>query len=393
MRIRVRRGGRSAVAWFLVAGAALGCSSGNPGGETGGNPGGEPGGNPGTTIAPPATPVSQCSVTSNTAISSDEASSPAVAYGGGHFAVVSSSGAHGGAVVLAIVDMDGRTLHQQTLSTGNGTSTAVAALPGGGYLVAWEERTGTGGTVLAVRVGADGIPAGNPITVATSASAEAHPDVAAGRGGALITWTEASGGYVAEVTHDAIANKTALPGAAQTAVVAGSKGAAVWSAGPQIGFRTIAMPGAAAAPPVMFRSAPGRANLPRAAAGPDGYGVVWEDTRGGSDNEAVYFARIGADGRTSPEVAISPGGGSADYPDVAFVGDRAAVTYYQFRDGPPAVYLRLVDENGARVGEELQVSGHGGARFPRIAWAGGGNLGIAYAQRGGPVRLAIVDCH
>jgi hypothetical protein len=79
-------------------------------------------------------------------------------------------------------------------------------------------------------------------------------------------------------------------------------------------------------------------------------------------------------------------------PDVAFVGDRAAVVYYQFRDGPPVVYLSLIEPGRGRVGEELRISGRGGARFPRIASAGGGTLGVTYAQRGGPVRLATITC-
>jgi len=170
MRSSVRRGGRPAVAWLLAAGAALGCGTGS------GEPGGGSGSGPGGPSAPPATPVTRCSVTSDTALSAGEATSPAIAFGGGHFAVAWTNGAHGGAVVVSIVDADGHALHEQTVAAGSGVSPAVAALHGGGYLVAWEELAGAGGAVRAIRVGVDGGPAGSTLTLATTASAEAHPD-------------------------------------------------------------------------------------------------------------------------------------------------------------------------------------------------------------------------
>jgi len=75
-----------------------------------------------------------------------------------------------------------------------------------------------------------------------------------------------------------------------------------------------------------------------------------------------------------------------------FLGATAAVVYYQFRDGPPAVFLSLIDPQSGQPGNEVRVSGHPAAHYPRVAAGEGDDLGVAYAQRGGPVRLALLAC-
>ncbi|MFT3773053.1 MAG: hypothetical protein QM820_47330 [Minicystis sp.] len=402
----VRRASACAVASCLAAVAAIGCETGGVVGG-GGGPGTSgpgitgpgttgPGTTGGETSHAPATPVSGCEVDSDLELGAGD--SPAIAAGNGRFAIAWIDPAQGGDVMLTLADESGQSVHQERIAAGPAAavSPTIAAIPGG-FLVAWEELAGAGGTVRAVRVGADGRPQGGAITLATAGSAEAHPDAATTASGALVAWTEANGAVVGEIRDGALAGKMSLPGAAQAAV-AGTRGglAAVWSAGPSLGFARLpaALSTAGAAMNVVtFRAAAGRANIPRLAAGPDGsYAVVWEDTRGGPDNEAVYIATVGAGGQPSAEMQVSPPGGSANYPDVAFIGGRAAVTYYQWRDHPSAVYLTLIDPGHGRVGKDLQISDEEPARLPRIAAGAGGTLGVAYAQRGGSVRLAVVSC-
>jgi hypothetical protein len=165
----------------------------------------------------------------------------------------------------------------------------------------------------------------------------------------------------------------------------------VWTAGNKLGFARLSSPihGVDA---VIFRDAPGVANVPRmAAANGGGYWITWEDSRGGQNDEAIYLAHADASGKVGRELRVTGTEGSADYPDVASMGENAAVVYYQFRDGPPAVYLSLIGPDMNRIGEPLRISGHGGARFPRVA-ASGGALAVTYAQRGGPARVAVVVC-
>ena len=386
----------SSVVAAVVGVLAAGCGTGGPSTGPNGDDAG-PGG-PATGAAPPGKAPTACSVTSDTAISAGEATSPAIAYGKDRFAVAwTDLSRDAGDVMLTVVDHDGHTLHEQPIAQGAGTATlpSVARLPSGGFLVVWEDIAGAGGAVRGQRVGEDGTPHGPPFLISRTVNAEAHPDVATTRSGAAVAWTEAGGASIGTVVNEAVENAVTVPGAAQAALASSRDGlAAVWSSGSQIGFAPLTLPlrTAQTAHPSLFRVAPGKANLPRIVAAGSGFIAAWEDNRGGDGNESVRLTRLSADGTASGEIEISPPGSSANYPDVAWLGSTAAVVYYQFRDGPPSVYLSLVSPDLRRVGEELKVStAHGGARFPRVAY-GDGKLGVTYAQRNGPVHLALVDC-
>lgn len=382
---------------LTVACAATACGTGGVTGtgETtggGGTDGGKPDG--GEVVAPPPqTDIAGCRVDTDTAIDDAVGSAPAIAYGGGRFAVAWVEPARG-AVQVAVRDAAGAGAAPRSIPSANATAPALAALRGGGFLLAWEEVAGAGGTVRAQRLDAEGAPAGHAFTVASVGSDDARPDVSPRGDGALIAWTEGGRAAVAAVAGGALTERLTLPGAAQAALTCGGEAqAAVWAAGAQIGFARLPAQLTGDARPLASLPAPGGANLPRAAPAADGGAVVvWEDLHGGAGDEAVYFASIDAGGRASTPVQVSPPGGSADTPDVVMIGSRAVVAYYQFRDGPPAVYLTVVDPDRGPVGEALRVSGHGGARYPRIAWAGGATLGVAYARRDGPVHLAAVTC-
>src|SRR4029078_8042746 len=71
----------------------------------------------------------------------------------------------------------------------------------------------------------------------------------------------------------------------------------VWTAGTRLGFATLSWP-IRSVETTIFRDAPGAANLPRTvSAGKSAYWIVWEDTRGGQDGEAIYLARTEASGK------------------------------------------------------------------------------------------------
>lgn len=378
------------IASALAVLALGGCS----GGAT---TGGEPDGGRTPSEPPPKTPVSSCSVKSDVALAEGAGTAPAIAYSGGHFAVVWTDLTRGaGDVVLTLVDADGKKIGEHRIAEKSSAEVAptIASMPGGGFLVAWEEIHATGGALRAARVDQDGALDGAPFTVAEMVSAEAHPDAAPTGKGALLAWTEATGAVVAEIDRDKVGAKMSIPGAMQAALAGGDRGAAVWVAGERVGVaRGLAPLPKVVEKPTMLREAPGRANVPRIAAGTDErLAAVWEDARGGPEREAVFFASVDREGRVSREIQISPAGGSADVPDVAWIGDRAAVAYYQYRDGPSSIYLTIVDPKEGRAGAELRVSEKRGARFPRLAWAGGGDLAVTYAERSGPVRLAVVTC-
>lgn len=330
-----------------------------------------------------------CTVAGEAAIGSGEVASPVIAFGGGKFAVAwSEKGAPG--VQVGIVDEHGASLGQRTIATGvTPTEPAITALPGGGFLVAWQER----GTVRGARLDAEGHPLGEPFAIAKTTSLGARPDVAASAHGTAIAWTDATSALLGELGPTGLAAKTSLAGAADPSLASGSDTVAmVWTTGSRIGFAQLASP-MSTITPTFLREAPGKANVPRAAvAGGGGFWVTWEDDRGGDGHESVRLARIDESGKASAEVSVPGDDGSANYPDVAALGEHAAVTYYQFRDGPPRVFLTFIGPDLRREGEDFRVSGQTPARFPRIA-AGRDTLGVVYALRSGPGRVTVLTCH
>jgi hypothetical protein len=381
-------------ACFLALG--LGVVACGGGGQKTGTDGGAPGGEgsgPGTGTSA----VPTCSVKKETVLATGGAASPAIAFAGGHFAVAWTDIAGGGGDAhLAIVDQDGNQLGDHVLSAGASQQATLTALPDGGFLAAWQELGAAGGGVVrAERVSADGTPRGAAFTVKATADADARPDLAANAGGAAVAWEETGSVHVGDLKGTTLANEQTLDRAGDPALTAAREGGdgfgLAFTSGARLGFAELSTP-IGRMKPSFFRSAPGIANVPRVAAGPDGsFAFVWEDPRSGAGNEAIYLVRADDDGKVSDEARVSSDAGSADYPDVTFVGRYAAVVYYQYRSGPPAIYLTFVGPDRQRVGEDLKVSDKG-ARFPRIA-AGDGTLGIAYADRGGPLQISVIDCH
>lgn len=378
--------GRASWRAVAVAGStfiAIGCG----GGEAEPPGGGEPA---------PKKSVTSCSVESDVVVGTGKATSTAIAFHGGRFAVAwTDEGRDGGDVMLTVLGENGRVDRTVTITTEKEKSTSPAiTATDDGFLVVWQDASDNGGKLRAARVDKDGALQGSAYTITETTGAEAHPAVVQTDAGPMVAWTEAHDAVVTMAGTGAPRARSTMPAGTQIALAGGDDAAAVWVDGSKIAFARIDAPPAQRTPtPMRFRNAAGRANLPRLAAGPDDdFAVVWEDARAGAEKEAVYLTHIDEDGRASREIILSRAGGSANTPDVAWLGDRAAVAYYQYRDGPSSIYLTLVDPEAGTVGNELRVSTVKGARLPRVIWAGGGKLGVTYAERGGPAHMAVVSC-
>jgi hypothetical protein len=326
-------------------------------------------------------------VAGTTDLGTAEATSPAVAFGAGRFAVAwteEHTGLH-----LAVVDDLGNQVATRILATGPKLAeAAVTALPAGGFFVAWQEA----GAVRALRVGADATPAGSAFTLGTTAGGAPRPSLAAAAGGTAITWADTTGVTVGEPSDTGLGTPATVPGGADPALAA-SADALVFTTGNKLGFARLALP-VRKLEPEIFGDLPGAIKVPRAsAAGHGSFFVTWEDDAAGDGHEAVYLTRIGADGKRASEVLVSSDSGSANYPDVATVGGYAAVVYYQWREGPPAVYLSLLGPDLRPAGEDLRVS-EKGARVPRVASStpAEGTLGVVYTRHDAPARLSRVTC-
>jgi hypothetical protein len=338
---------------------------------------------PGGPEAPPSGVAPVCSIANDGALGTTEGTSPSVAFSGGHFAAAWTEAS---GVYAAVADEHGNVGPGQRLPAGpHAADAALGALPGGGFLAVWREP----GAVRAAPLGPDGSP-GKAFDVASTNGGDPRPSVLAAKGETVIAWADASGVTLASLRGTTLGTKDRVPGASDPALAAcGDAVGLVFATGQKLGFEQLGH-AAGGAQPVLFRDASGKANVPRASAAGDGIFVTWEDDRGGDGNESVFLTRV-AGGKPAAEVSVPGDTGSANYPDVASLGDYAAVVYYQFRDGPSAVYLSILGTDLQRAGDDLKISGKGG-RTPRIA-AGGGNLAVVYAHKGAAARLALVTCH
>jgi hypothetical protein len=134
---------------------------------------------------------------------------------------------------------------------------------------------------------------------------------------------------------------------------------------------------------VALRSDPTDATQPRLAATANGFLAAWEDARSGSDNE-LHLSAIDANGAAGGDALVeTPMTGDANWPAIAWSGATAAVAYYQYRSGPPQIFLTRFDGAGTRLdGADLQVSSTPSgarARFPAVAWSGSA-FGVAWVD-------------
>lgn len=391
---------RARIAWIAlgVLGLAAGC-----GGETKGTSStgtGSSGSGTGGSSAAGGGPAALCSVgVRDVLVSEGAGTSPAVAFAGDRYLVVwTSTTKDAGDIRLAVLDAKGAKVTEQAVAEGPGESAFPSVIPeqGGGFLVLWQDKAAAGTVVNGRRIDAQGMPKGAPFQIAQSTSAEARPTAAPATAGDAVAWSDAMSSTTALLNGEMPASKTPIDQGTNTAL--GGSGAnlgATWVAGSKVGAARITSPGAPLTP-VLFRNAAGKANAPRVAAHDDGtLTVVWEDNRAGDANETIYLTRIDKAPQAGMEKRIPTSPASANYPDVAWTGSHDAVVYYQFRDGPPAIYLSLVAPDLASSGQDLKISGDGiSARYPRITRTGDamGTLGVVYAEKDGKIRASLVTC-
>ncbi|WP_437563948.1 hypothetical protein [Sorangium sp. So ce542] len=384
-----------AISAAIIA-AAWGCGSGGRGGgaDTGGGGGAGGAGTGGSGAATggggTGSHAAACTITSRgLEVSSGRGTTPAIAGTGAGYAVAwQERGADEGDIHLAVIDADGNKLREEEIAAGPGVSSHPSVQRDGeGLLVVWQDQDGTGSVVRGRRATLEGVPEGAAFDLVESGAAESWPIAAAGRDGVVVAWMDAGGSLISSLERGALGNATPLDQARFPAVATdGERTALAWSQGDALFF---ARPRQGIAPLDRIAHQGVDAKLTRVALGGDDAFVVWEDTRAGA--EQIRAIRISAQDEVSREAVVSPGDGSANWPALAWTGRHLAVAYYQFRDGPAAVYVALLNRDLSPAGAELKASGDTPGRYPALAWAGQ-ELGIAYAEPDQGIRLARASC-
>lgn len=400
-RARIRRAGMRWIA-LGVLGLVAGCGGDETQTSTSGASGAS--GAAGTTGAGASTtgggPAALCSIGVRDVIVSEGAgSSPAVAYAGNHYLVVwTSTVKDAGDIRAALLDDKGAKVTEQVVTEGLNESAFPTVIPdaGSGYLVVWQDKAVGGAMVKARHLDAQGVPQGAAFQLAQSTSADARPGAAPALTGTAIAWADKTMSTVGLLNGEMISAKSPInQGAGPALAAAGGTLGVTWSTGSKVGAAFLASPGAPLTP-ILFRDAAGAVNAPRVTVHDDGsLAVAWEDNRAGDGNESIYLARIDKSGKAGPEKRVPASTESANYPDVVWTGSHDAVVYYQFRDGPPAIYLSLLTPDLTARGPDLKLSGDGiPARYPRVARTGDtlGTLGVVYAEKEGRIRATLVAC-
>ncbi|WP_437330533.1 hypothetical protein [Sorangium sp. So ce381] len=375
-----------------ILAAAWGCGSEervgkaeSGGGEHAGGGGGHAAGGGGT-----GSQAAACTITAaGLKVSSGRGITPSIAWTGAGFAIAwQERAADEGDIHLAMVDGEGNKLREEVIDDGPGVSSHPSVhRDGQGLLVLWQDQDGAGSVVRGRRATLEGVAEGAAFDLARSGAAESWPTAAASQDGTLVAWMDAGGSQLGHLDSGALSSSVPLDQAQFPAVASdGEKTAVVWTQGDALDF---ARPGQESAPldPIAHQGV--TAKLPRVVLGGDDAFLVWEDTRSGT--EQIRALRISAQDEVSPEVIVSRGEGSANWPALAWTGHGLAVAYYQFRDGPPGVFVTLLSRDLEPMGGEIEASGGATARYPALAWTGQ-ELGIAYTEQDQGIRLSRASC-
>ncbi|WP_437282760.1 hypothetical protein WME90_19940 [Sorangium sp. So ce375] len=322
-------------------------------------------------------------------MSSGRGTTPSIAWTGSGFAIAwQERNADEGDIHLAAVDADGNMLREEVLEDGPGVSSHPSVQRDGQrLLVVWQDLDGAGSVVRGRYATLEGAAEGAAFDLVMSGTAESWPIAAASEDGTLITWMDTGGSLLGHLDSGALSSSTPLEQAQFPAVATdGEKAALIWTEGDTLSF---ARPGHESAPldPIAHQGV--TAKMSRVALGGGDAFLVWEDIRSGA--EQIRALRISAQDEVSPETVVSRGEGSANWPALAWTGHGLAVAYYQFRDGPPGVFVTLLSRDLEPMGAELEVSGGATGRYPAVAWTGQ-ELGIAYAEQDEGIRLSRVSC-
>lgn len=293
----------------------------------------------------------------------------------------------GDEIRAAVLDADGQPVGQTSIAQGTELQQPRIYAENGGFLVLWSE----GSSVMGRRIGTNGGASGAAFDIASGGAAEPHARGVMGPSGFLAAWDGQNSGELGLVSGSALVKSVPLQGTPTFPAPAsnGKSSGVFWSEGDAIHFA--AVDGALGLG--QAATIPGQATNKESVAFGGSYYVTWEDLRHGEGSEDIFVAKVGGSGAASKGVQVPSNGGSANWPAIAAAGDFIAVTYYQFRDGPPSIFLALFTPDLTRVGEDLMVSPDNEAdRFPSIVWAND-RFGVAYAEKQGPVKLRLAECH
>jgi hypothetical protein len=121
------------------------------------------------------------------------------------------------------------------------------------------------------------------------------------------------------------------------------------------------------------------------------FAFSWSDSRDG--DAEIYFARLDARGnKLGGDVRVTNAAGFAYVPEIVATEKGYALAWQDDRTGAIDVYFALLDGSGSKLGVETDLSRGSGFVRVALAWTGS-EYGVAWTRTGdtGGVSLALVD--
>jgi hypothetical protein len=181
----------------------------------------------------------------------------------------------------------------------------------------------------------------------------------------------------------------------------GSNYGVVWEdhqgSSPQVYFAKIDSNGDPVVAPKQIVDSPESSGIPRIAAFPGGYAVVWEDERDlGIFRPTLYYTLLDANGDVLfPETNLSLTDREGRSPEIIWTGTFFGVVWADFRDFNFEIYFQALTQNGLFLGTPLRISDHvAESDNPTLAWSGS-EFGIAWGDdrdRNIEIYFSMVQC-
>jgi hypothetical protein len=287
----------------------------------------------------------------------------------------------GGEAWIVMIDESAGVLNEKQLSNAAGKARLATVHPVGGGLVAlWAQ----GSAVWTRALDGSGNPSGTAAQVAMTTSPEPRPSGASTGDALAVAWMQGQQSIAGILQGATLQQQTPVPGLFPAVAVSNGEIAVSWSNGVNEGpvqVASIAAMGSAT-------QVAGSSSLIKSmAAAPDGYFVAWEDLSTGV--EQIGLARVNLAQGVVAQSSPAEAGSSANWPAIAWSGQFLAITFYQFRDSSPSVFLTFADAELAPAGNEVEIAGD--AKFPSVAW-GQDVAAVAYNVENGPVAVSVVSC-
>ena len=307
------------------------------------------------------------------------------------------------AVLLAVStgDAAAQTNPTQISHSGRGAYEASLTPSGDGFAVAWYDTRDAGAQIYLQLMDASGRPAGAERRLTNGKSLAYEPDIQALGGDLVIAWYEkaADGALTAKVglwTREGQPRWAGTLSASNhygrnpVVRVLGSKVFLAWieSVSPEdqaVWAQWFDANGRVSTP--AMRLAPTGATTWNLNAAIDGNGRAWVafDARVGTSHDELYLARMDSGPQLTTTVVrlTRDDAHNSKYPDLALTGNRAALTWFDERDGNQEVYLVVAPL------EELKEGLEGTAT--RVTKTQGNSIGAYLTWNGEQIGLAWCD--